>query len=120
MLLQLLKTETDTKSLARPRILTLNNETAQIRISTNEAIGLKTSQTSAGGNLSTQTLEAERSKTGISLTVTPQANLATGNIKMAISPKVIQARQGATFSGQTFRDPEERGTQAILEVPDGD
>src|SRR3989338_11551600 len=39
---------------------------------------------------------------------------------MAIEPKVVQARTGGTFSGQTFKDPEERGTKSILRVPDGD
>ncbi len=36
MQLDFLRTLTDTKFLARPRILTLNNETAEIRIATNE------------------------------------------------------------------------------------
>lgn len=118
-LLQFLRTQTDTKNLARPRILTLNNETAQIQITTQEAIGL-TTQTQSAQNTATQSLTAERTETGISLTVTPQADIASGNIIMAIAPKVSEARTGGTFSGQTFKDPEVRGTKSILRVHDGD
>ena len=39
---------------------------------------------------------------------------------MAIAPKVIIARTGATFGGTTFRDPETRGAQSILRVKTGD
>ena len=39
---------------------------------------------------------------------------------MAVVPKVILARTGATFSGNSFKDPEERGSQSILRVPSGD
>jgi type IV pilus assembly protein PilQ len=117
--LQFLRTKTDTKNLARPRILTLNNEPAQIKISTDEAIGAKTS-TSSSQNIATSSVEAERVKTGVFLTVTPQANLLTGEIIMAVVPKVIITRTGLTFQGATFKDPEERGSQSILRVQTGD
>ncbi len=117
--LQMLRTQTDTKSLARPRILTLNNETAEIKITTNEAIGL-TTQTGASEGVTTQSLEAERVETGVSLKVTPQVNLLTKTITLAVAPKVTEARTGATFQGQTFKDPEERATKSILRVHDGE
>jgi len=119
MTLQFLRTQSDTKNLARPRILTLNNETAEINIKTNEAIGLASVTSSSQGNPIT-TAQAERSVTGVFLKVTPQVNVDTSEITMAIEPKVVQARTGGTFSGQTFKDPEERGTKSILRVPDGD
>jgi type IV pilus assembly protein PilQ len=115
-----LKTKTDAKSLARPRILTLNNETAKIHIKTDEAIGIAaTNTTSAEGNSSTVS-QAERVETGVFLTVTPQANIDTGEIVMAVQPKVIQATQGGTFSGQSFKDPEERGVKSMLRVNNGE
>ena len=117
--LQFIRTQSDTKNLARPRILTLNNETAEIKISTNEAIGIRNSTTSSQAQ-STSAVEAERVKTGVFLTVTPQANILTGEITMAIVPRVIQARIGGTFDGKSFRDPEERGSQSILKVDSGD
>ncbi len=120
MIVQFLETQTDTKNLARPRVVTLNNQTAQIKITTNEAIGVTTSTQSTGGATGQTTVEAERVETGVSLLVTPQANLATGEITMAIVPKVTQARDGGTFAGQTFKDPEERGSQQLMKVKNGE
>ncbi len=119
VIVQFLETQSDTKNLARPRIITLNNETAQIQISTNEAIGITTSTTSTGGSADT-TKEAERVQTGVFLLVTPQANMANREITMAVVPKVIQARTGATFGDQTFNDAEERGSQQIMKVKAGE
>jgi len=117
--LQFLRTQTDTKYLARPKILTLNNETAQIKISTDEAIGTAT-ETQGSEGITNQSVQAERVETGVFLNVTPQVNLTTRSITMAIAPKVIEAREGQTFLGVTFKDPEERGTKSILRVRDGD
>ncbi len=117
--LQFLKTQTDSKTLARPRILTLNNETAQIKIATSEAIGIETT-TSGIDSVTQSAVEAERVETGVFLTVTPQANPSTMNITMAVIPKVIVARTGATFEGKTFKDPEERASQSILKVKSGE
>mgnify|MGYP001566217524 CR=1 FL=1 len=119
VIVQFLETQSDTRNLARPRIVTLNNQTAQIQISTNEAIGISAKTTSTGGSSDT-TREAERVQTGVFLLVTPQANTANGEITMAVSPKVIQARTGGTFGDQTFKDPEERGSQQILKVKTGE
>ena len=115
-----LRTRTDTRNLARPHLLTLNNETAEIKISTNEAIGvIKTTSTTSTTVPEVET--AERVPTGVFLTVTPQANLLTREIVMAVYPKVIQARVGSiTVNGVLAKDAEERGSQSILKVQDGD
>lgn len=117
--LQFLRTQSDTKNLARPRILTLNNETAEISIKTDEAIGLA-SVTSSSQGTATTVAQAERVQTGVFLKVTPQADVDNGEITMAIEPRVIQARTGQTFGTSTFKDPEERGTKSTLRVLDGD
>ncbi len=117
--LQFLKTQTDTKTLATPKILTLNNQMAKIAISTNEAIGIKTTTGGAEG-ITTQSVEAERAATGVFLTVTPQVNEQTGEITMAVVPLVAEARTGATFGTQTFRDPEVRGSNTILRIKDNE
>ncbi len=119
MVLQFLRTQTDTKYLANPKILTLNNQSAQIKISTDEAIGVVTS-TGGSEGITTQNVEAERAQTGVFLTVTPQVNLQTGEITMAVVPKVIEARTGATYTTSngtiTFKDPEKRMSKTILRV----
>lgn len=116
---QFLRSQGDTRSLARPRILTLNNETAQIEISTDETIGI-IKNTDASEGVANTSVEAERTSTGVFLKVTPQANLQTGEILMAVEPRVIQAREGAIFDGFSFKDPEERKTKSILRIIDGD
>ncbi len=117
--LDYLTTDTKTKFLARPRILSLSNETAEIKITTNEAVGLKTTTQSAEGS-STQTEEAERYETGVSLNVTPQVDASTGTVTMFIKPTVSQAKTGGTFGGTTFKDPEIRSSFTTLMVKDGE
>lgn len=116
-----LRTLSDTKFLARPRILTLNNETAEIKVSTNESIGVKTTTTETSGSIQS---EPERTETGIILRVTPQVDLDTGQITMFLHPKVAEAVEGnpITSGGETFefRDPEERSTKSIIRVKDGE
>jgi type IV pilus secretin PilQ/predicted competence protein len=121
--LSFLTTSTDARTLARPKILTLNNETAQIEISTNQAIDIVPSSTSTGTSGSTQTYSVDRYTTGVILKVTPQANLLTREITMAVSPKVIDVIlsevQPPTDIGGTIYDPETRGSDSILKLKDG-
>jgi len=119
-ILQFLQSQSDTKNLARPRILTLSNQPAQIKISTKEAIGISSSTTSSQ-NLATATSEAERVETGVFLTVTPQVNTVNREITMAVVPKVITTTPSSiTTNGVTLKDPEERGSLSLLRVLDGD
>lgn len=117
--LDLFKQDKDTKYLARPRILTLSNETAEIKITTKEAVGLQTTTQSAQST-ATQTEQAERVETGVSLRVTPQVNADTGEITMYIEPKVSQAKLGSQFGTTTYKDPEERFTKSLLRIKDGE
>ncbi|MEK6715766.1 MAG: secretin N-terminal domain-containing protein [Candidatus Omnitrophota bacterium] len=122
--LNFLKTQTDTKFLARPRILTLSNETAEIKIATDEAVGVKTTTTSAGGATGSSTAEAERVQTGVVLRVTPQVNLETGEINMFVNPIVSEADIGEQFTVESksyqYRNPEERSTKSVIRVKDGE
>ncbi len=117
--LNFLRTDTSTKNLARPRILTLNNQSAEIKIATQETIG--SALTIASSNSSTtQANEAERVETGVFLVVTPQANVDQNEITLALAPRVIITRTGATFNNVTYKDPEERTAQTMLKVKSGD
>ena len=119
-ILQFLQTQSDTKNLARPRILTLSNQPAQIKIATQEAIGL-TESTTSSQNLATATSSAERVETGVFLTVTPQVDLVNNEITMAVVPKVITTTPSSiTTGGVTLKDPEERGSLSILRIASGD
>ncbi len=122
IILDFLKTQTDTKYLARPRILTLNNETAEIKIATQETIGVQT-QVVTGGSTS-ETTTPERMETGVRLRVTPQINMETGEVTMFVVP-TVKDTSTSTFlvSGSTstyFKDPEERTTKSVIRVKDGE
>jgi type IV pilus secretin PilQ/predicted competence protein len=124
VLLDFLKTQTDTKYLARPRILTLNNQTAEIKITTQETVGVTTSTTTTEGTAQTQQGQPERVETGVSLRVTPQVNLDTGEITMFIMP-TVKDTSTSTFltqgsSSQFFKDPEERSTKSVVRIKDGE
>ncbi|MCM8781197.1 MAG: type II and III secretion system protein, partial [Candidatus Omnitrophica bacterium] len=119
LILDFLRTQSDAKYLARPRILTLNNETAEIKITTQESVGVKT--TTQG--TTTTKAEPERMETGVSLRVTPQINKETGEITMFIYPQVSQATQGNTIISEgktfTYRDPEVRSAKCTVRIKDG-
>lgn len=115
-----LTTQSDTKVLARPRILTLNNQTAEIKIATNEAIGVTVTTDSAGNSSATP----ERVETGVVLTVTAQANTETGDINMFIYPKSSDVPTSSSFTsdGREFKflNPEERSTKSVIKIKDGE
>ena len=117
--LDFLKTQTDTKYLARPKILTLANQTAEIRITTDEAIGISKTESDED-----TTYEIERAETGIRLRVTPQVDKNTGDITLCVEMVVKEAKNSgfvatseALISG-TIKDPEERKTVAIVCLKD--
>lgn len=118
-LLQALQTDTDTKILARPKVLTLDNESAIIRLTADEAIGF---ESTTGEQTATTTSEPERQMTGIILVVTPQAN-ADGYITMLVEPSVTKtvASKITPPSGQaTPRDTKTRSTRALIRLRSGD
>lgn len=117
--LDFLRTQTDTKILARPRILTLNNETAEIKISTQETVGTVNTTSTGGGQSPVTTIQTERVETGVSLKVTPQVNLETGEVTMYIVPSVKDTTTSA-LSGVIAKDPEERSTKSLVRLKDGE
>ena len=112
-----IKQNLDAKTLARPKIMTLNNETAEIKIATNEVISINTTNNGTGSVVQTTT-SAERVETGVSLRVSPQINSDTGEITMFIYPKVKDAST-STFN-TSFKDPEERSTKSTVRIKDGE
>ena len=106
-------TDTDTKILARPRILTLSHETAEIRISGDEAVGEITT-TDESGNVSRS---AERMEVGVVLKVTPYANSDTGEITMVVEPNVSSS-EASNIAG--YFDRQERMTKTTLAMKDGE
>jgi general secretion pathway protein D len=119
--LDFLATRTNTKFLARPRLFVLNNETAELKLSSNEAIGSGTT-TQGQGTVSTTTTSVERAETGVILSVTPQISMATGEITMTLQPTIKEAVL-STISIQNqleTKDVEERSVKSTIRVKDGE
>ena len=116
--LDFLQTRTNTKFLARPKIFVLNNETAELKLSADEAIGSQSTTTDTGSSATT-TVAAERAQTGVSLKVTPQISMATGEITMTLEPTVKEAVTGLTVGTQTTKDVEERSFKSTIRIKDG-
>ncbi|MFA5369951.1 MAG: secretin N-terminal domain-containing protein [Candidatus Omnitrophota bacterium] len=113
VVLKALESENMARYLAKPRIMSLSSETAEIKISSDTAIGVKkTSITDTGEVIE----EAERIETGITLKVTPTVN-KKGYITMTIEPEVSRAVQSSYFS--SFVDPTKRSAKATVMVKDG-
>jgi type IV pilus assembly protein PilQ len=114
--LQLFSQDTTTRSLARPRILTLNNEPAEVNLTVDEVIGVQNNLQSAG-QIGTSTNTAERAQTGVQLHVTPQINSETGEITMVLEV-INRESKASSFAG--FRDVEERGTKNLIRLKTGE
>ncbi len=116
-ILQALHRDTNTKLLARPKVLTLENESAVIRLTSREVIGFTVTSTSTG----TTTATPERTTTGVILTVTPQLNM-DGYITMLVEPSVTQvvsaSVQPPTSVGGTVVNPETRSARSLVRIRD--
>ena len=117
--LQALQRDTDTKILARPKVLTLDNESALIRLTTNQAVGFTTTATA---QTSTTSVTPERVTTGVILVVTPQVN-QDGYITMLVEPsvtKVATASVTPPSTAGTIVDPKTRSARSMVRVRNGD
>ena len=119
-ILEFLSSRSTTKFLARPKLFVLNNETAELKLSSNEAIGSSTVLSGSEG-LSTSSTEAERAETGVTLQVTPQISMATGEITMILQPTIKEAVASSISLGtQKLKDVEERSLRSTIRVKDGE
>jgi type II secretory pathway component GspD/PulD (secretin) len=113
VVLKLLGTEKDVRYLARPRLLTLSNEVAEIQIVADTVTGVTTTSQATTG---TVTSTPERNTVGTILRVTPLVN-EDRYITMVIEPEVSRVIQSATFT--SFLDPNRRAARTTVMVPDG-
>ena len=112
-LLKLLATEKDVRFLARPRLLTLSSEVAEIRIVSEAVTGVTSSSQSQTG---TVTSAPERTTVGTILRVTPLVNDANF-ITMIIEPEVSRVIQSSSFPD--FLDPNRRVARTSVMVSNG-
>jgi len=115
ILLKLFARDSDTRLLSRPKIMTINNEPAIIKVTSNTAIGID----SISVTQTSQVIQkAERVETGILLKVIPQAN-SKGDIFLYIEPSVARAEASLFFTTQ-FLDPQMRSSASTVMIRDGD
>ena len=119
MIMQFLTEDTKTKFLARPKILTLANETAEVNLILNEVIGVTVTTTEG-----VTTQEIERDDTGTSLRVTPQVNLFTNEITLVVDVFNKESQdsniQVDTMTEGFVKNVEERSTKSIVRIKSGE
>ncbi len=122
----LLKQDTTTKLLARPRILTLNYETAEIGITKDEIVSSTREVDEETGD-ETYTYERASSLSltpegiGVYLRVTPMINEETGEIILVVNPKSSSTSQALEDSTNTvLLNPEVRASKSIIKLKDGE
>jgi len=128
MQLDFMRTQTDTKFLARPKLLTLNNETAEIAITKDEIVGREDTVVDNSGTTTVTSvfkrstdLALTKEGTGIFLRVTPQVNLDTNEITMVVNPKSsITSVSSLSTATNMQKDVEVRSTKSIVKVKDGE
>jgi type IV pilus secretin PilQ/predicted competence protein len=105
---------TDVKYIARPKLLTVNNNQAELSVSADQAVGIASSSSSGTG----QTTEtAERMEIGVTLKVTPQVN-KDNYVTLTLEPAVSRAVASPYFS--QFIDRHTRSTKSTVMVKDGE
>ncbi len=116
--LRAMVSRSEARFLGKPKILTLNNKSAIIEVSANQAVGMQLNQ-SGGLNVGNQTSVAERVDTGLKLKVTPQVN-KEGYITMLVQPSFTDVTQSdlSTASNPVF-DPVTRGASALVRIRNG-
>lgn len=117
--MQFLKSNTKTKIVARPKILTLSNETAELKIVTNAVTGLTSTATSTG-----TTTGVLREEVGTVLRVTPQINPDTQEITLYVEASVrdlVDSGLAQTgLSGGNLKNPSGRQTKSVLRLQNGE
>jgi len=111
---QAIKTDSTTQYLARPRLLTLNNRAAEMKITKNAAVATQT-VTASQGSAPVTTTSLERYEVGTTLKVTPHIN-KDDYITLTIEPEVSRVKESSFGSGNF--DPLKRSSKTSIMVKD--
>jgi len=107
---------TDTKILARPQVLTMNNEMAKIELTSKEIARKVTSTAAVGSSGATTGVTYEPEDTGVILEVTPQIS-KDGYVTMHLKPSVTDL-EASRYTDQY--DVHTRKTDTTVMVKDGE
>ncbi len=117
--LRALISRSEARFLGKPKILTLNNKSATIEISAEEATNFEVSQAGASGGTSLQVAGVRRFETGLVLKVTPQVN-KEGYITMLVQPSFTDVQEASlsTVANRVF-NPIKRAASTLVRVKNG-
>jgi type II secretory pathway component GspD/PulD (secretin) len=117
--LQMLQTDTNTKFLAKPRILVQDREWAEIRITSDQIVSLITIEDSESGDVTTK---VERAEVGTILRLVPIINADEGYVSILLEPSISRPIDSAfqSVDGQTFVDPNFRSMRTVVMSRDGE
>ena len=120
-LLDMLQTDTNTKFLSKPRILCQDKEWAEIKVTENKIVSVKTTINGTGADAQTQT-EVERMEVGTILRIIPSINKEEGFVSMLIEPEISRPTNSAfkDTDGTNFIDPQKRSMRTVVMVRDGE
>jgi Type II secretory pathway, component PulD len=119
-ILEMLQTDTNTKFLAKPRVLVQDREWAEIGVMENKVVSVKTTINSESND---KTTEAERMMVGTSLRLVPIINAEEGYVSMMLEPTISRPTNSVftTEDGATnFIDPQERSMRTVVMAKDGE
>ncbi len=117
-ILHFITSQTDTKILARPRVLTLNNEAANINLVTKTVVGTKNTLVTSQSLTTFTTGEAVTADTGITLKMTPQIN-DDQTISFFLQPSITTVAASDFFPTQ-FLEPTTRTVRTLVRVKDNE
>lgn len=119
VVLRALVSRSEARFLGKPKILTLNNKSATIQVSNNQAVSRQTQSTSVGSSGASTVSTAERIQTGLVLNVTPQVN-KEGYITMLVQPSFTDViESNISLPGAKVFDAITRSASTLVRVKNG-
>lgn len=117
--LRALISRSEARFLGKPKILTLNNKSAIIEISAQEATNFEVTQAGASGGTSLQVSGVHRENTGLILKVTPQVN-KEGYITMLVQPSFTDIQEASiSVSSNRVFNPIKRAASTLVRIKNG-
>ena len=115
IVLRSILTRGEGKYLGKPKVVTLNNKTATITISTDATVGSVVTSSGSTDATATTTTSAERKRVGLTLQVTPQVN-REGYVTLYVQPSYSDVvPSGFDFS----KDTTTRAVSTLVRVKNG-
>ncbi len=114
-IIEMLQTDTNTKFLSKPRILVQDREWAEIKITANQVVSVRTIV-----DENNTTYEVERLEVGTILRLIPMINQEEGFISMLLEPSISRPVDSAFTDdkGTNFIDPQERSMRTVVMARD--